>query len=315
MREAVEGESVSSGKREKKVVALGNFDGVHLGHREVIESAISEGKRRGVGVLAATFDPHPRAVLRPDSSEPTKLLTSIAARRELLLEAGVDEVAVIHFDEALSRKTPEEFVEEALVGDLAAVCVVVGRNFRFGHRAAGHFEDLNRILRSFGGEAVGIDVRASDSGAGVISSTRIRTLLDEGKVGEAATLLGRTYSLPGEVVGGDGRGRTIGFPTANLRLEPDLLVPARGVYACRVGIDGETFGACVNIGVAPTFGERERRVEAHLLDLDRDLYGERLEVEFVARIRGEKRFDGVEELVGQIRRDVEEAREILGSIV
>jgi len=290
-----------------RVVALGNFDGVHLGHRVVLRKAVEEARRRGMRSVAATFDPHPRSVLRPDGSP--LLLSDMDARCELLLGAGMDEVAVIPFDMELSKKNPEEFAREVLVGRLGAEVVVVGENFRFGHRASGDVGDLRRIMGAFGGEAFGVSVRGMNGG-GEISSTRIRELLGEGRVEDASRLLGRPYSVRGEVVVGDKRGRTIGFPTANVEPSPSVIVPARGVYACFVEVDGKRFASCVNIGVAPTFGERESRVEAHVLDFDGDLYGKTMKVEFLRRIRGEEKFGGVDELVAQIGRDSEEARRI-----
>jgi riboflavin kinase / FMN adenylyltransferase len=289
------------------VVALGNFDGVHLGHRAVVRRAVEEGRRRGAKVVAATFDPHPRVVLAP-GSEP-RLLTTLEMRREELLGYGVDEVWAIRFDEALSRKSPEEFVRDVLVGEIGASAVVVGENFRFGHRAAGDFRELERLMRGFGGEAYAVPVR-SEGGEAPISSTRIRRLVGEGEVAEAARLLGRPYVLRGDVVVGDKRGRTIGFPTANVVADPALVVPARGVYAGFVRVGKDTYAACTNIGVAPTFERRESRVEVYLLGFEGDLYGREVDVSFLERIREEKRFSGVEELKTQISRDVEAARRI-----
>lgn len=295
------------GSGEGLVVALGNFDGVHLGHRVVLRRAVEEARGRGIKSVAATFDPHPRSVLRPGFAP--GLLSDIETRRRLLLDAGVDEVAVIPFDLELSKKSPEEFVEEVLIGRLGARVVVVGSNFRFGHRAAGDIGDLSRIMRANDGEAIGVPVRGSN-GDEEISSTRIRELLGEGRVEDASRLLGRPYSVRGRVVEGDRRGRTIGFPTANVEPEKSVLVPARGVYACFAHVDGERRASCTNVGVAPTFGERESRVEAHIMDYEGDLYGRVVEVQFLRKIRGEKRFDGIEELVAQIGRDVKEARRI-----
>jgi riboflavin kinase / FMN adenylyltransferase len=289
------------------VVALGNFDGVHLGHQAVVRRAVEEGSRRGAKVVAATFDPHPRAVLAP-GSEP-RLLTTLEMRREELLGYGVDEVWAIRFDEALSRKSPEEFVRDVLVGEIGAAAVVVGENFRFGHRAAGDFRELERLMRGFGGEAYAVPVR-SEGGEAPISSTRIRRLVGEGEVAEAARLLGRPYVLRGDVVVGDKRGRTIGFPTANVVADPALVVPARGVYAGFVRVGKDTYAACTNIGVAPTFERRESRVEVYLLGFEGDLYGREVDVSFLERIREEKRFSGVEELKTQISRDVEAAKRI-----
>jgi riboflavin kinase/FMN adenylyltransferase len=289
------------------VVALGNFDGVHLGHQAVLRRAVEEGRRREVRVVAATFDPHPRAVLVP-GSEP-RLLTTLELRREALLGYGADEVWVIRFDEELSRKGPEDFVRDVLVGEIGAGAVVVGENFRFGHRAAGDVGDLGRLMEAFGGEAYAVPVR-SELGEAPISSTRIRALVGGGEVVEAAKLLGRPYVLRGEVVVGDRRGRSIGFPTANVLPDPALVVPARGVYAGFVRVGKGRHAACTNIGVAPTFARGESRVEAHLLDFEGDFYGRVVDVSFVRRIRQEKRFSGVKELKEQIARDVAEARRI-----
>jgi riboflavin kinase/FMN adenylyltransferase len=289
------------------VVALGNFDGVHLGHQAVLRRAVEEGRKRGVRVVAATFDPHPRVVLTPGWQP--KLLTTLGLRREALLRYGADEVWVIPFDEELSAKSPEEFVLDVLVGEIGAQAVVVGENFRFGHRAAGDLEDLRRVMRSSGGEAYGVAVR-NEGPEGGISSTRIRHLLAGGEVEEAARLLGRPYLLRGEVVLGDRRGRSIGFPTANVSVDPAVIVPARGVYAGLVRVGKDVHAACTNVGVAPTFERGESRVEAYLLDFQGDLYGQIVDVSFAHRIRSERRFSGVEELKEQIARDVEEARRI-----
>lgn len=289
------------------VVALGNFDGVHLGHGEVLRRAVEEGRRRSMRVVAATFHPHPRSVL--GAGEPPRLLTPMGLRREMLLRYGVDEVVEITFDIELSTKSPEQFVREVLAGQLGAGVVVVGENFRFGHRAAGDIGDLRRLMRKTGGEAVAVGVRGVGEEAG-ISSTRIRALVSEGRVEEAAGLLGRPYVLRGEVVVGDRRGRTIGFPTANVVPEAEALIPARGVYAGFVLVADERYPACTNVGVAPTFGRSESRVEAHLLDFDGDLYGRIVDVSFTRNIRKEKKFSGVEELRAQIQSDVATARRL-----
>jgi riboflavin kinase / FMN adenylyltransferase len=289
------------------VLALGNFDGVHFGHQAVLRRAVEEGQRRGVRVVAATFDPHPRAVL--GAGEAPMLLTTLELRREALLRYGADEVREIRFDKELSRKSPEEFVQDVVVGEIGAEAVVVGENFRFGHGAAGDVGDLERIMRSLGGDAYSVPVRNED-GEGGISSTRIRELVVGGEVEEAAGLLGRPYVIRGEVVVGERRGRSIGYPTANVLPDPAVVVPARGVYAGFVRAGKEVHAACTNVGVAPTFERGESRIEAHLLDFEGDLYGRVVDVSFVRRIRLERRFSGVEELRAQIARDVEEARRI-----
>jgi riboflavin kinase/FMN adenylyltransferase len=291
---------------------LGNFDGVHLGHQAVLRRAVEEGRRREARVVAATFEPHPRAVLAP--GEQPKLLTTLELRREVLLSYGVDEVWAIRFDRELSRKSPEEFVRDVLVGEIGAEAVVVGENFRFGYRAAGDVGDLERCMRSLGGDAYAVAVRSED-GKGGISSTRIRELVAAGEVGEAARLLGRPYVLRGEVVVGDRRGRSIGFPTANVLPDPAVVVPARGVYAGFVRVGKDVYAAATNVGVAPTFEGREDRVEAYLLDFQGDLYGRVVDVSFLRRIRPEEKFSGVEELKAQIARDVEEARRITNDTI
>ncbi len=287
------------------VVALGNFDGVHLGHRAVLSRAGEEARRRDGLVVAATFWPHPRSVL--GRGGPPGLLTTLEARREELLRSGADEVGVIPFDEALSKKSPREFVEDVLVGELGAASVVVGENFRFGYKASGDVEDLARIMREHGGDAHAVEMRGNGA---EISSTRIRELLLGGEVAEAAELLGRPYAVRGPVVVGDRRGRTIGFPTANVSPDPAVIVPERGVYACVVRAGEGVHAACTNVGVAPTFERGESKIEAHLLDFEGDLYGRILDVLFLRRIRGERRFSGVEELKEQIGRDVGEARRL-----
>lgn len=290
------------------VVALGNFDGVHIGHQAVVRRAVEEGRRRGLRAVAATFDPHPRAVLWP-GNEP-KLLTTPEVRRELLLGCGVEEVREIRFDRELSKKSPREFVLEVLVGSLGAGEVVVGENFRFGHRASGDVAELRRCMREVGGEAYAVPI--SNVLGEDISSTRIRKLIADGEVREAARLLGRPYLLRGEVVEGDKRGRTIGFPTANVLPDERALVPERGVYAGHARVGSERYGACTNVGTAPTFDRRDSRVEAYLLGYGRDLYGKMVDVTFEERLRPEKRFSGIGDLKEQIAQDVEEARNFLG---
>lgn len=292
-----------------RVVALGNFDGVHLGHQRVLSRAVEIGRELGDAVVAATFDPHPRAILRP-GTEP-KLLTTLEVRREVLTRYGADEVIAIQFDNDLSKKSPEEFVEDVLAGELQADAVVVGENFRFGHRAAGDVRDLSRLMEERGGAVHAVPIREAN-GEEEINSSRIRELISAGEVSRAARLLGRPYLLRGEVIIGDKRGRTIGFPTANVASDLQAIVPARGVYAGSVRVGDEWYAACTNVGVAPTFDRGENRVEAYLLDFEGDLYGETVDVTFPERIRGEKRFSGIEELKSQIGRDVEEARRLAG---
>ena len=291
------------------VVALGNFDGVHLGHQAVLRRAVEVGRDRGERVAAATFDPHPQAVLRRGGGPP--LLTTLELRRDALMRYGADEMRVIRFDEELSRKSPEEFVEGVLLNELSAGVVVVGENFRFGHKAAGDVRDLARLMCERGGDVVTVPL-SSVQDREEISSTRIRAMISEGRVREAASLLGRPYMVRGEVVEGEHRGTTIGFPTANVVPDSSVVVPARGVYAGYASAGGRRYAACTNIGVAPTFQRAESKIETYLLDFSGDLYGSVVDIEFIERIREEKRFSGIEELKGQISRDVEETRLMVG---
>lgn len=274
-------------------VAVGEFDGVHLGHREVIA---------GSGTVL-TFEPHPAAVVRPGGGP--KLLTSLELKTELIAALGVQELVVVPFDERFAQQAPAEFVERVLVDALGATHVSVGANFRFGHRARG----TAALLASDDRFETRVVPLVEVDGVPV-SSTRIRALIAEGAVDGAARLLGAGFRMRGEVVRGDRRGRELGFPTANMVPDPRLACPAHGVYACRVG---ERLAA-VNVGVRPTFGvDLQPLVEAFLLDFEGDLYGRRLTVEFVTRLRGEQRFAAVAELVAQMQRDVESTRELLAS--
>jgi riboflavin kinase/FMN adenylyltransferase len=269
----------------ERAVAVGTFDGVHLGHRAVIEAVKAVGLRSTV----LTFEPHPRLVLGYD----VQLLTSPERRLELLAEAGPDEALVVEFTQELSRWEPEAFVAEYLTG-IGATVVVAGEDFRFG---AGRRGDVD-LLRS-----LGLDVRPVPLVEGV-SSSRIRDLVRDGDLSSAAALLGRPFELEGDVVYGDQRGGTLGFPTANLSPGPHALVPAYGIYA------GEALGhrVAASIGVNPHYGGSERRIEAFLLDFEGDLYGSRLRLELWERLREERAFESEEELVAQIAADVEAAR-------
>lgn len=293
------------------VVVIGNFDGVHLGHRQVIGRARQVADDRGLGVVAATFDPHPMAVLRPEHAPSP--LTGLDQRCELLAEAGVDDVFVIPFSREIAGWSPEEFVDRVLVGGLHAQAVVVGANFRFGARAAGDVATLSALGRDRGFEVEGVEL---EGGPQVWSSTYVRTCLAAGDVEGAAEALGRPYSVIGEVVRGDRRGRELGYPTANLG-DPGVLVPADGVYAgwlCVLDeLNTHPMPAAISIGTNPTFaGERHRRVEAYVLDqAGLDLYDRRVEVSFVAHIREVLRFDGVEELLEAMADDVARTRELL----
>ena len=291
------------------VVTIGNFDGVHRGHRTLIARTTAEATQRGARAVALTFDPHPAAVLRPDAVPAA--LQSLEERTALLRESGCDEVVVVPFDAAFAAQGPEEFIDRLLVDRLAAELVVVGTNFRFGRAAAGDVALLIALgeQRGFGVEAVGL----VDLGDGPVSSSALRSQLAAGDVEVVARGLGRPFSLTGEVVHGEGRGRTIGIPTANVAVAEGRVLPADGVYACWAGSEGGgRTPAVVNVGWRPTFAGTSRSVEAHLLvDDGPDLYGQRLTLEFVARVRGEQRFEGPETLVARIHEDIRMARELL----
>jgi riboflavin kinase/FMN adenylyltransferase len=289
-------------------VAIGNFDGVHRGHQELVRETVSRALAEGGTAVALTFDPHPARVLAPERVPPA--LTTPAQKAELLEALGVEVLAILPFTAGVAALAPEEFARQVLAGVLRARHVVVGESFRFGHRQAGDAAFLTRLGESLG-FTVGAIAPVLDDGRPV-SSSRVRETLAAGDVSHAAVLLGRSHFVDATVVEGDRRGRTIGVPTANL--EPDgALLPARGVYAgtCRLPGGAGTRLAVVNVGRRPTFGGRTVTVEAHLPDFAGDLYGRRVRVSFVARLRDEQRFDGAGALVAQIRRDVERARALV----
>ena len=292
-------------------VVIGNFDGVHLGHRHVLARAREIADERSLLVVAVTFDPHPMAVLRPEHAPTT--LTSLEVRAELLGDAGADAVLALPFDLDVANWTPEEFVERVLVDGLHAAAVVVGANFRFGHRAAGDVGTLRETGERFGFTAEGIPL---DGGPQVWSSTYVRMSVAAGDVAGAAEALGRPYAVRGVVVKGDQRGRELGFPTANVPTDTMTAAPPDGVYAgwLRRLDTGERYPAAISVGTNPTFaGDRPRRVESYVLDrTDLELYGVEVEVSFVERLRGMVAFEGVEKLVEQMKDDVDRARELLG---
>jgi riboflavin kinase / FMN adenylyltransferase len=272
-------------ERAERAVAIGTFDGVHRGHRAVVEAARMSGLRSTV----VTFEPHPRLVLGYE----VRLLSTLERRLELLAGLDTDEALVVEFTPELSQLEPQEFVAQVLE-PIGTRVVIAGEDFRFGRGRTGDVDLLRRL---------GLDVRPVSLVEGV-SSSRIRELLGEGEVAAAARLLGRPYEIEGTVVSGDRRGGTLGFPTANVMPAPHLLVPAYGIYA------GSALGhrAAVSVGVNPHYGGAERRIEAFLLDFEGDLYGRRFRLELWERLRDERSFGSEEELVAQIGRDVEAAR-------
>jgi riboflavin kinase / FMN adenylyltransferase len=291
------------------ILALGTFDGVHLGHQQVIGQAVARARAVGGRAIAATFEPHPLEVLRP-SAEPV-LLTTLEERLGLFDPLGVDVAVVVPFDLEFSQLPARAWFDNVLVGRLGAREIFIGTSYTFGHRREGTASGLAEW-----GRTRGLPVHLVPAvlvNGEPVSSSRIRSALREGFVDEAAGLLGRWYGIRGQVVRGSGRGRTLGFPTANVRTEPRKVLPGRGVYATIMTVHDRRYGSATNIGYRPTFGGGTFAVEAHVLEFDGDLVGEDVTLAFVRRIRDERAFPGPEALVRQIRDDVARARELLAA--
>jgi len=301
------------------VLTLGNFDGVHRGHRAVLNALVDAGHRLGLPAVAITFDPHPIAVLRPDQAP--ELVAPGAVRDQLIADSGIDGLLVLDFTTEFAQQTPEDFVRAVFVRGLDARCVVVGMDTRFGYRNSGDVSTLADLGEQFGFEVVALD----DVGEGErFSSTVVRAHLRAGEVGEAARILGRPHRVVGTVVHGNHRGKALGYPTANLSADSLGLVPMEGVYAgwlTRLDLaEGErdrTMPAAISVGTNPTFETHDRRtVEAYVLDRDDlDLYDERVMVEFTAHIRPTVKFDSVDDLLEAMGSDVARCRELLAKIV
>jgi riboflavin kinase/FMN adenylyltransferase len=298
---------VNASERDPSAVTIGTFDGVHLGHQALLRTTLETASRRGLGAVALTWDRHPAMTLRPEVAPP--LLTSTERRLELLAQGGI-EVAVLPFDDVLSHLSPEDFAAEILARRLHARAVIVGRGWRFGHRARGNVATLQEL-----GTRLDFDVLPqplTEARGGPVSSTRIRAAVAAGDMDETGGLLGRRWDFDGTVIHGDKRGAGLGYPTANLLLDPALARPARGIYAGRAQRNGSSHPAAVSVGVNPQFGGEPGRspvrIEAYLLDFEGDLYGEVLRVELHAKLRDERAFDSVEQLVRQMDLDVEATR-------
>jgi riboflavin kinase/FMN adenylyltransferase len=292
------------------VLALGNFDGLHRGHLKIIERVKRGAAEHGGTAMAMTFDPHPPRVVRPDKAPP--LLMTKAQKIEALGTAGISCVAVVRFTREMSQWDPETFVRNVLADWLRVSEVWVGANFLFGHERSGNFSLLRTLGQRYGFRADKIDpVRYKEF---VVSSTRIRRLIAEGRMDEAAALLGHQYSIDGVVVEGRQRGRTIGFPTANLRTDNELL-PPHGVYATTLSLDGTFHASITNIGLRPTFGDSsETTVETHVLGFAGDVYGREVRLGFVQRLRDERTFGDVDALKAQIEADVRRAERLFARI-
>jgi riboflavin kinase/FMN adenylyltransferase len=294
-------------RQEPSAVTVGNFDGVHRGHQHVL--ARTRELADGLPVIAVTFDPHPLTVVAP--AHAPQRLTTIERRVELLLDAGADEVRILAFSREMADWPPQEFIDRVLVDQLKASLVVVGDNFRFGSKASGDTAFLTAAGERGGFRVDGLGL---DGGAVPYSSTLVRSLVADGRLREAADVLGRPHEVTGVVVEGDKRGRELGFPTANVPVDETYAVPPDGVYAgWVVRADGERLPAAISVGTNPTFDGVERRVESYVLDrTDLELYGEAIRVEFVDLLRGMVRFDGIDALIVQMHDDVDRTRAILG---
>jgi riboflavin kinase/FMN adenylyltransferase len=289
------------------VATIGNFDGHHIGHRMLLRTVVEAARRMQGTALALTFDPHPVKILAPQAD--LKFLTSIEEKLARFAEAGIDEVVLLEFSEGFAGLTPEEFAEQVLHRGLRVKEIFVGQHFAFGHKRMGRVADLVALGRRFGFEVHPVPPVIADGA--VVSSTRIRLLIQNGHVEQAASLLGRQYALAGEVSRGAQRGQTLGWPTANLRLPAGRVVPSDGVYATVTVWNKEQFDSIAYIGTRPTFDGGERLLEVYLLDENRQLYGEAITVKFVERIRGDVQFTGGEALSRQITLDVDRARVLL----
>jgi len=295
-------------------VTIGAYDGVHLGHRALLRDLSARAATRGLSTVVVTFDRHPASVVRPESAPPQ--LTDLEQKIELLEACGIDRTVVIAFDRSRADESAEDFVKEVLVDRLKARLVVVGEDFHFGHGRKGNVALLTELGRQYDFEVVG--ARLTGDGTDAVSSTRIRTLVAAGDVVGAAQLLGRPHEVRGRIVHGDGRGGPdLGFPTANFEIGDDIALPADGIYAGYfTRADGTVHPAAVSVGRRPTFyqpGTASVLVEAYLLDFDGDLYGEKSRVSFVERLRGDRRFESVDALIAQMRRDAADAERVLSA--
>ena len=291
----------------RSVVTIGMYDGVHRGHQHLLETSVRLANEAGISSVAVTFDPHPSEVVRPGSHPP--ILTSVSRKAELMAGLGVDGLCVIPFTLDFSRLRPDEFVHSSLVAGLHAATVVVGENFRFGHKAQGTVDTLRELGERFGFQTEVVGIRRA--GDVTLSSTYIRACVAAGDMVAAAAALGRAHRVEGIVVRGERRGRQLGYPTANVECPVHTAIPADGVYAGWLIRDGKPLPAAISVGTNPTFSGVQRRVEGFVLDFSDDLYGEHVAVEFVTRLRGMERFDKVEDLISAMDGDVARTREIL----
>ncbi len=292
------------------VVTVGTFDGVHAGHRAIMDTVVKKAKERDARSVIVTFDPHPRDIINPGDAG-IKLLTTLQERAEILDELGIDTMVVIPFDRDFSLLSSEEFVRDIIYEKIGVSEFVIGYDHQFGRNREGTIETIEQLGKELGFDAYVVSKR--EVGAKTVSSTAIRNAISEdGDIKQATEFLQRPYRLNGMVVHGDKRGKEIGFPTANIRPEHNnKIIPKNGVYAVKVRINGDWFDGMMNIGIRPTFDGTQQTLEVHLFDFDEDIYGKEVQVRFFDRIRDEKKFSGKEELVEQLEDDQQKAKQLL----
>lgn len=295
------------------VVTVGTFDGVHAGHRAIMEAVIRKSKKRNARSVIVTFDPHPREIISP-GDDGIRLLTTLPERCEILEDLGIDLMVVIPFDRDFSLLSSEEFIKEIIYDKIGVSEFVIGYDHHFGRNREGTIETIKRL-----GESLGFDsyvVSRQEVGDTAVSSTKIRNAISRaGDMELAAKLLGRYYMLNGTVIQGDKRGREIGYPTANLRPEhPKKIIPENGVYAVKVRVNGTWHGGMMNIGVRPTFDGSEQTLEVHIFNFDEDIYGKSVQVRFLKRLRDEKKFKGIQDLKNQLKQDENKAKKVLDDL-
>jgi riboflavin kinase/FMN adenylyltransferase len=297
-------------REENSVVTVGTFDGVHAGHRAIMDTVLKKADEHEARSVIVTFDPHPREIINPGDAG-IKLLTSLQERREILEELGIDTMVVIPFDRDFSLLSSEEFIKDIIYKKIGVTEFVIGYDHHFGKDREGSIDTVKRLGKKMDFDTYVVSKR--EVGAKTVSSTAIRNAIsEEGDVEQAAEFLQRLYRLNGMVVHGDKRGKEIGYPTANIKPEDKRkIIPKDGVYAVHVRIEDNWYDGMMNIGTRPTFNDRERTLEVHLFNFDEDIYGKEVQVRFVKRMRDEKKFDGKEELINQLKVDENSAKEIL----
>jgi riboflavin kinase/FMN adenylyltransferase len=292
---------------DRAVVTIGNFDGMHLGHQLLFSEVVGRAYRNGGTSVVVTFDPHPLKVLRPDG---IKLISSTEQKIELIRLAGIDALVIIPFDREFAKTPALEFVDDILIKKIGVSDLVVGYDYAFGRGREGNIDFLRRQGEEKGFPVTVVEAHYEDGM--LVSSTRIRELVMEGRMRDVRKLLGRYYQIHGEVQQGRQRGgREVGFPTANLKVSEEDLCPKKGVYVPQVSYDGRVYGGVSNIGYNPTFNENELVAETHIFDFNKDIYGHRIKINLLQHLRGEKKFSSVDELSAQIRKDIEIARQVL----